>query len=135
MKFDMPLKKETWNKTTCSLMKYFQKKTRNWLDCYVLFWRNLGNYSRKQQPPISWTVKKRQKRNIGYGWRSKDELITDVLLWTFTHGHTSADKLANNYLYKLNTDIGGYLQDLLVAINDMYGCWERVRRLYAITTW
>ena len=36
-------------------------------------------------PPIIQTI---QVRHVGHYWRSKDELISDVLLWTLTYGRT-----------------------------------------------
>ena len=33
-------------------------------------------------PPITKTIQVRRTRHAGYCWRSKDELISDVLLWT-----------------------------------------------------
>ena len=33
-------------------------------------------------PPITKTIKVRRTRHAGHSWRSRDELISDVLLWT-----------------------------------------------------
>ena len=46
-----------------------------------------GNNPTKHQlydhlPPITKTIKVRQTRHAGHCWRSRDELISDVLLWT-----------------------------------------------------
>ena len=37
-------------------------------------------------PPITKTIQVRRTRQAGHCWRSKDELINDVLLWTPTYG-------------------------------------------------
>ena len=37
-------------------------------------------------PLITKTIQGRRTRHAGYCWRSRDELIRDVLLWTPTHG-------------------------------------------------
>ena len=37
-------------------------------------------------PPITKTIQARRTRHAGHGWRSRDELISDVLLWTPTYG-------------------------------------------------
>ena len=37
----------------------------------------------------------------GQCWRSKDELISDVLLWTPTHGRTSVGRPARTYICTL----------------------------------
>ena len=36
-------------------------------------------------PPITKTIQVRRTRHAGHCWRSRDELISDVLLWTPTH--------------------------------------------------
>ena len=42
-------------------------------------------------PPITKTIQVRRTRYAGPCWRSRDELIRDVLLWTPTHGRAKAD--------------------------------------------
>ena len=37
-------------------------------------------------PPITKTIQIRRTRHAGHCWRSKDELISDILLWTPTYG-------------------------------------------------
>ena len=37
-------------------------------------------------PPITKTIKIRRTRHAGHCWRSRDELISDVLQWTPSHG-------------------------------------------------
>ena len=41
-------------------------------------------------PPITKTIKIRRTRHAGHCWRSRDELIRDVLLWTPSHGRAKA---------------------------------------------
>ena len=50
------------------------------------------------QPPITKTIQVRRTRNAGPCWRSKDELISDVLLWTPTYGRAKQeDQLEPTY--------------------------------------
>ena len=53
----------------------------------LLYWRQ--HPTRHQQnshlPPITKTIQIRRTRHAGHCWRSKDELISDVLLWTPSH--------------------------------------------------
>ena len=42
-------------------------------------------------PPITKTIQVRRTRNAWHCWRSRDELISDVLLWTPTYGQTNLD--------------------------------------------
>ena len=41
-------------------------------------------------PPITKTIKVRRTKHAVHCWRSKDELINDVLLWTPTYGRAKA---------------------------------------------
>ena len=41
-------------------------------------------------PPITKTIQVRWTRHAGHCWRSRDELIRDVLLWTPTHSRAKA---------------------------------------------
>ena len=43
------------------------------------------------------TIQVRRTRHAGHSWRSKDELISDVLLWTPTRGH--AWPTSKNFFY------------------------------------
>ena len=42
-------------------------------------------------PPITKTIQVRRTRHAGHCWRSRDELISDVLLWTPTQGWSKQD--------------------------------------------
>ena len=37
-------------------------------------------------PPITKTIQARRTRHAGHCWRSKDEIVSDVLLWTPAYG-------------------------------------------------
>ena len=52
------------------------------------------------------------KTNTTYWWRSKNELISDVLLLSPTHGLDSIGRPARAYLHKLCADTGCSLEDL-----------------------
>ena len=40
-------------------------------------------------PPITKTIQVRRIRNAGHCWRSKDELISDILQWIPSHGRAA----------------------------------------------
>ena len=42
-------------------------------------------------PPITKTIQIRRTRHVGHCWRIKDELISDVLLWTPSHDEQGLD--------------------------------------------
>ena len=68
--------------------------------------------------PISKTILIRRTRHAGHGKRSKDELISDVLQWTPSHGRASFGSLTSTYLQQLCTDTGCRLEDLPKAMDD-----------------
>ena len=57
-------------------------------------------------PPIMKTIQVRRTRHAGYCWRSRDELISDVLLWTPTHGRAKSGRPARTYIQQLCEDTG-----------------------------
>ena len=48
-------------------------------------------------PPITKTIQARRTRHARHRWRSKDELVSDVLLWTPTYGQSKAGPPARTY--------------------------------------
>ena len=49
-------------------------------------------------PPIMKTIQVRWTRHAGHCWRSRDELISDVLRWTPTYGRAKAGWPASTYI-------------------------------------
>ena len=49
-------------------------------------------------PPIMKTIKVRWTRYVRHCWRSKDKLISDVLLWTPSHGQAKAGRPSRTYI-------------------------------------
>ena len=64
------------------------------------------------RPPIMKTIKIRQTRHVGHCWKSKDELISDILLWTPSHGWAKAGRPARTYIQQLCANTGYNLEDL-----------------------
>ena len=127
--------------TTWTLTKWLEKK----LD---------GNYTRMLQaivnkswqkhptrhqlyghlPSITKTIQVRRTRHAGHCWRSRDELISDVLLWTPTYGLAKAERPARTYIQQLCEDTGCSPKDLPEAMNDREKWRERVRDIRATST-
>ena len=124
--------------TTWTLTKRIEKK----LDGnYERMLRRIMNkswkqHSTKQQlyshlPPISKTI---QVRHCGHCWRSKDELISNILLWTPSRG--CVGRQTRTYLHQLCADSGCSLEDRLGAMDDRDGWSERIREISAPSaTW
>ena len=85
-------------------------------------------------PPITKTIQVRRTRNAEHCWRSRDELIRDVLLWTPTYGRAKAGRPALTYIQKLCEDAGCSPEDLPEAKNDREKRRERVRDICATST-
>ena len=130
--------------TTWTLTKRLKKK----LDGnYTRMLRAVLNKSWRQHPTrhqlyghlpsITKTIQVRRTRHEGHCWRSKDELITDVLLWTPTYVRAKAGRPARTYIQQLCEDTGCNLQDLQEAMNDREKWRERVRDIRAggMTWW
>ena len=122
--------------TTWMLTKRLEKK----LDSnYTRMLRAILNKSWRQHPtrhqlyghlpPITKTIQVRRTRHAGHCWRSRDELIRDVLLCTPTHGRAKAGRPARTYIQQWCCP-----EDLPRAMNDReewrergqgYPCYQR----------
>ena len=121
---------------TWTLTKRMVKK----LDCnYTRMLRTILNRSwrhhhTKQQlyghlPPTTKTIQFRQTRCAEHCRRRRDEPISNVPLWTPSCGRPKAEQPARTYLQQLCADTGFDLKDLLEAMDNREGWWERVREI------
>ena len=97
-----------------------QHPTKHQLYCYL--------------PPITKTIQVRRTRHAGHYWTSKNELISDVLLWTPTYGRAKAGRPARTYIQQLREGTGCSPEDLPEALNDREKCRERIRDIRASGT-
>ena len=125
--------------TTWTLTKRLEEKLDG---SYTRMLRAILNNSWRQHPtrhqlyghpPITKTIQAGRTRHAGHYWRSKDELISDVLLWTPAYGQAKAGRPARTYKQQLGEDTGCNPEELLKATNDKK--WqERVRDIRACST-
>ena len=85
-------------------------------------------------PPITKTIQARQTRHAGHCWRSKDEVVSDVLLWTPAYGQSKAGRPARTFIQQLCDDTGCNCEELPEAMNDRETWRERVRDIRASRT-
>ena len=78
-------------------------------------------------PSITKTIQARQTRHAGHCWRSRAELISDVLLWTPAYDRAKAGRPARTYIQQLCEDTGCSPEDLPEAMNDREMWRDRVR--------
>ena len=124
--------------TTWTLTKRLEKKIDS---NYTNMLRAILNKPRRQDPtkhqlyghlpPIMKTIQVRRTRHAGHCWRSRDELISGILLQTSTYGRTKTGQPAQTYLQQLCEDTGCSSEDLLEAMNDKEKRRERVRDIRA----
>ena len=69
-------------------------------------------------PPVTTKIRERRMRFAGHCFRSKHELVSDVLLWELKHGKRSFGAPAQTYVKQLVNDAGQLLQDLPNAMED-----------------
>ena len=124
--------------TTWTLTKSIEKKLDS--NYTKMLWAVLNKSWRqhptKQQlyghlPPIMKTIKVRWSRHAGHYWRSKEELISNILQWTSSHGWAKVGRPARTYIQQLCADTGSSLEDLPGAMDDRDGWWEKVREIRA----
>ena len=103
--------------TTWTLTKLLEKK----LDGnYTRMLRAILNKSWRQHPtrhqlygylpPITKTIQIRRTRHGGHCWRSRDELMSDVLLWTPIYGRAKAGRPARTFIQQLCEERDGALK-------------------------
>ena len=108
---------------------------------YTRMLRAILNRSWRQQPimqqlyshllPITKTIQVRRNRHAGHYWRSRDMVISDVLLWTPSHGRAKAEQPARTYIQQLCEDTRCSPEDPPEAMNDRERWRERVRYICA----
>ena len=126
--------------TTWTLTKRLEKLDGN----YTRMLRAILNKSWRQHPtrhqlyghlpPITKTIQVRRIRHAQHCWRSGDELISDVFLWTPTYGRANAGRLARTYIQQLCEDTGCSPEYLPEAKNDREKWRDRVRDIHASGT-
>ena len=98
---------------------------------YTKMLRAILNKSWRQHPakqqlyghlsPLMKTIQIRPTQHVGHCWRSKDELISDVLQWIPSHEQAKAGWPARTYIQQLCANTGCSLEDLLGAMDNRYG--------------
>ena len=85
-------------------------------------------------PPITKTIQATRTRHAGHCWRSKDEIVSDVLLWTPAYGQSKAGRPTRTFIQQLCDDTGCNPEDLPKAMNDRETWREKVRDIRASRT-
>ena len=92
---------------------------------YILARLSIYIYIYGHPPPITKTIQARRTRHAGHCSRSKDEIVSDVLLWTPAYGQSKAGRPARTYIQQLRDDTGYNPEDLPEGMNDRRTWRER----------
>ena len=129
--------------TIWTLIKCMEKKLhRN----YTLMLHAVLSKSCKQHPtkkaavqPLTSHLKNelgKMSRHVRHCQRNKDELISNVLVWTLTHGCATVGLPAKTYLYQLYVNTGYGLVNLTGVIEYMGRYRETDSKICVLsTTW
>ena len=89
-------------------------------ECYELYWTSPGGNTDKTAavPPVTRTILIRRARLARHYRKNMDDLISDVLQWTPSHGREKFGRLARTYPQQLSADMRWSLKDLPEAMDD-----------------
>ena len=127
--------------TTWMLTKRLKKKLDG--NYTKMLWVILNMYLRQHPtrhqlyghlPPITKTIQVKRTRHAGHCWRSRDDLISDVFLWTPTYKRAKAGRPPRTYIQQLCEDTGCSPEDMTEAMNNREKWRERVREIRASDT-
>ena len=75
-------------------------------------------------PLITKTIQVRRTRHAGHCWRNRDELISDVLLWTPTYGRAKAGRPARTYIQPIYSEFKCSVDTIrFVGLAILRGWW------------
>ena len=127
--------------TTWTLTKRLEKKlednyTRILQAILNKFWRQ---HPTKHQlyghlPPITRTIQVWRTRRAGNCWRSREELINDVIQWTPTYCRAKAWQPARTCIQQLYEGTGFCPEDVAEAMNEREKWRERLKDICASGT-
>ena len=85
------------------------------------------------RPPTSYykTIQVRRTKHVGHCWRSKNDLISDILPWTSSHGRAKAGRRGRNYIQQLCAETGYSLKTSWEQCTIETGMQERAREIRA----
>ena len=77
-------------------------------------------------------IKERRTRFAGHCYRSKDEVISDLILWTSKHGKVKVGRPSKTYIKQFTEDADCQLENLPRAMEDREYWGGRVNVVRAI---
>ena len=127
----------TWTLTTKLEKKIDGAYTRMLRAALNVSWKDhLTNKKLYGKPPkVTSSIREQRLRFTGHCWRSKKELICDVLLWLPKHGKRSRGRPAKTFVDQLVDDTECNVDELMNAMNDRDEWKLRVNECRASSAW
>ena len=88
--------------------------------------------------PSPKTIKVRRTRHAGHCWRSRDELISVVFLWTPSYGRAKAGRQTRTYIQHFCEDTGCRSNERLGGVageGQGYMCWRHDMMIMMMISW
>ena len=112
-------------------------------ECCKQYWTGPGDSTPQKQQLyghlllVTISMQIRRTRHAGHCWRSRVELLSDVLQWTSSQGRAKAGRSAGTYIQQLCPDSRCCPNDLPKAMDDRKEWRERLRNIRAdnVTWW
>ena len=103
-----------------TLTKHLEKSKMGTTErCCMLFLTNPQNNTLQNSScTATYFLSRKRERYARYCWKTKNELKSNVIIWTTTHDHTNVGKPAKTYIHQFSADTGCHLEDLPRAIAD-----------------
>ena len=76
-------------------------------------------------PPLTSIILIRRTRFAGHCYRSEEEIVKDVLLWTANHGTTNIGRPRKTYVKQICDDMGMTTEELKTAMKDRM-TWKKI---------
>ena len=80
-------------------------------------------------------IRERRLKNAGHSWRTKNEVISKVLLWEPTHGKRNQGRPARTFVDQLEEDIGCSKENLPILMADRMAWRKHVMNIRTCSTW
>ena len=130
--------------TTWILTKCMEKRVDS--NYTIILWAilniSLRHHPTKQQlyghlPPITKTIEVRRTTHVEHCWRIRDELTSDILLWTPSHEWAKGRRPARTYIQQLFADTVSSIEDIPGAMDNRDRCRKRAWeiRVGGMTWW
>ena len=100
-------------------------------ECCEQYWTN--PVAVRQPNTITKTIQVRRTRYPGHCWRSWDELISNILLCTPSHGRAKTGRPASTYIKQFGADTGWSLENLPRTMDHRDGCGGSVSDIMTMT--